>query len=151
MRSASFVLLAATLGGLGHACSRRPADPVSALLGDLEAAAEARDAAAFTAGLSPQFRDAHGLGHAETRRQLERWFAGYETVALEIYGVEVERTGATARVRCVVEFRGQGRRAFGLEGLLPPSAVYRFTLETGEEPGGWRVRAADYEPVPPSS
>jgi hypothetical protein len=47
----------------------------------------------------------------------------------------------------VVEFSGHARKAFGLEGLLPPSAVYRFDLEVGEEGGAWRVRGATWEPA----
>jgi hypothetical protein len=46
-----------------------------------------------------------------------------------------------------VEFSGQARKAFGLEGLLPPSAVYRFDLEVADEGGTWRVRRAAWEPV----
>ena len=64
-----------------------------------------------------------------------------------MYGVEAEREGATARVRCVVEFSGQARKAFGLEGLLPPSAAYRFDLEVADEGGAWRVRRAGWETV----
>ena len=137
---------------LALACSRRPGDPVEALLVELEGAAEARDAEAFGAWLSPQYRDEHGLDRAATIAQLRRWFAGYETIALEVYGTEIDRSAAAAaRVRCVVEFSGQGRRVFGLEGLLPPSATYRFTLDFAEEAGAWRVRGAAYEPVLPAA
>ena len=54
-------------------------------------------------------------------------------MAIDVYGVETERDGSAARVRCVVEFSGQARKAFGLEGLLPPSAVYRFELDVADE------------------
>ena len=64
-----------------------------------------------------------------------------------MYATETERDGAAARVRCVVEFSGQARKAFGLEGLLPPSAVYRFDLDVAEEAGVWRVRGAAWEPA----
>jgi hypothetical protein len=68
-------------------------------------------------------------------------------VALEVYGVESERDGAAARVQCVVDFSGQARKAFGLDGLLPPSAVYRFDLDVADEDGTWRVRTASWEPA----
>jgi hypothetical protein len=142
------VALAAAAAG---ACSRRPADPVAALLADLERAAEARDATAFGERLSASFRDEHGLGRDEAVQQLKRWFAGYETVKIEVYSVETDRSGpSAARVRCVVEFSGQGRRLLGLEGLLPPSAAYRFELDVADEGGWWRVRGASYEPIGPS-
>ena len=53
-------------------------------------------------------------------------------------------------MRCVVEFSGQARKAFGLEGLLPPSAVYRFDLDVADEGGAWRVRGATWEPAEPA-
>jgi hypothetical protein len=129
------------------ACSRTPADPVAALLAELEAAAEARDADRFAGRLAPAFHGAHGLARPEALAQLKRYLAAYESVAIEVYGIEVERDGPAARVRCVVEFSGRARAAFGLEGLLPPSAVYRFELDAGEESGVWMVRGAAWEPA----
>ena len=129
------------------ACSRGPKDPVAALLADLEAAAEARDAERFAERLAPEFRGAHGLGRPEALAQLKRYLAAYESVAIDVYGVAAERDGSAVRVRCVVEFSGQARKAFGLEGLLPPSAVYRFDLDAAEESGTWRVRGATWEPA----
>ena len=142
LRPATFVLLA-----LAAACSRAPADPVQALLGELKAAAEARDAGRFAERLAPDFRGAHGLGRSGAVAELRRTFAAYERVTIEVYGVEAERDGDSARVRCVVEFSGQARRAFGLEGLLPPSAAYRFDLDVADEGGVWRVRGASWEPA----
>ena len=128
-------------------CARAPADPVEALLAELEAAAEARDAERFGDRLAPAFQGGARLGRPEALAQLKRYFAAYESVAIEVYGVESERDGAAARVRCVVEFSGQARKAFGLEGLLPPSAVYRFDLDVADEGGAWRVRGATWEPA----
>jgi hypothetical protein len=71
-------------------------------------------------------------------------------VAIDVYGVVAEREGQTARVRCVVDFSGKGRQAFGLEGLLPPSAVYRFDLDAADEDGTWRVRGATWTPAEPA-
>jgi hypothetical protein len=139
--------VAAVLLALGVACSRPPADPVPALLAELEAAAEARDADRFAERLAPAFQGARGLDRPEAIAQLKRYFAAYESVAIAVYGVEAERDGPSARVRCVVEFSGQARKAFGLEGLLPPSAVYRFDLDVAEEGGAWRVRGASWEPA----
>jgi hypothetical protein len=129
------------------ACGRKPADPVAAALADLEAAAEARDADAFAARLSLELQAATGGGRTETIAELKRYFAAYETIALEVYGVEIERHAAAARVRCVVEFSGRARQLLGLQGLLPPSAVYRFDLELADEAGTWRVRRAEWVPA----
>jgi hypothetical protein len=132
------------------ACSRTPADPIDALLAELEAAAEARDARRFGERLSPDFRGTPALGRPEAIAELGRTFAAYESVALEVYGVETVRDGATARVRCAVEFSGRARQAFGLQGLLPPSAVYRFDLGVADEGGTWRVREATWERAEPA-
>jgi hypothetical protein len=126
------------------ACARPPADPVARLLAELEAAAEARDASRFASLLSPRFRGEQGIGRDEAVAQLRRYFAAYEHVALEVYGVEAERGEASAQVGCVVEISGRARRLVGLEGLLPPGAVYRFRLEAREEDGEWRVREAGW-------
>jgi hypothetical protein len=141
----AFLLSAAVLS----ACSHAPKDPVAALLADLEAAAEARDAERFAQRLAPAFRGAHDLGRAEALAQLKRYLAAYESVAIDVYGVETERDGSAAHVRCVVEFSGQARKAFGLEGLMPPSALYRFELDVADEGGGWLVRGATWEPAEP--
>jgi hypothetical protein len=139
--------LALLVIALAAGCSRAPKDPVEALLADLEAAAEARDADRFAERLAPAFRGAHDLGRPEALAELRRYLAAYESVAIDVSGVETERDGSAARVRCVVEFSGQARKAFGLEGLLPPSAVYRFDLDAAEESGTWRVRGATWEPA----
>ena len=139
-------LLAVALA-LAAGCSRAPADPVEALLAELQAAAEARDAERFGERLAPAFQGGQRLGRPEALAQLKRYFAAYESVAIEVYGVESDRDGQAARVRCVVEFSGEARKAFGLEGLLPPSAVYRFDLDVAEEGGIWRVRGATWEPA----
>jgi hypothetical protein len=140
------MLLAAALA-LSGACSRAPRDPVQALLADLEAAAEARDADRFAARLSPAFVTGDGMSRTDAVALLRRYLAGYENVALKVYGTEVERAGNTARVRTIVEFSGRARAIGGLDGLLPPEAAYRFDLETAEEDGTWRVRSTRWEQV----
>jgi hypothetical protein len=83
--------------------------------------------------------------------QLKRYLAAYESVAIDVYGVETRRDGSAAQVTCVVEFSGRARQAFGLEGLLPPSAVYRFELDVADEGAGFLVRSASWEPAEPAA
>ena len=135
--------------GVGLACSGGPADPVEALRAELEAAAEARDADRFGERLSEGFRGPGGLSRAEALATLRRYFAAYQSVDLEVHGVEVDRDGDRAQVRCVVEFAGRARPLGGLPGLLPPAAVYRFDLEVADEAGTWRVEQASWEQVVP--
>lgn len=152
-RRAGALALAGALAcaAFGLSCSRAPKDPVQALLAGLEEAAEARDAARFGEYLSPSFQAAGGMGRDESLATLRRYFAGYDSVGLTVYGTEVERADGTARVRTVVEFSGRARQVAGLEGLLPPEAVYRFDLETADEGGRWRVRSATWQSVEPGA
>lgn len=136
------LLLAAALAGC------RDKDPVAARLAQLEEAAESRDADAFGEGLSPNFR-AETMDRATALADLRRYFALYESVALQVYGVEVERGTGTARVRCVVEFSGRGRTIGGLDKVLPPEAAYRFQLDMADEGGAWRVTSTSWEAVTP--
>jgi hypothetical protein len=141
---ALFVLLAA-------GCSRAARDPVQVMLDELAAAAEARDADRVLGRLSDAFQGRGGEPRAEIGPMLRRYFAGYESIGIELHNVEIEHQDGSARVRCVVAFSGHPRKAFGLEGLLPPSAVYRFDLDAVSEGGTWRVRRAAWEPAEPPS
>ncbi len=120
-----------------------------ALLAELEQAAEARDAERFAQSLSAGFADPEGLGKADAVLLLKRYFAAYESVSLEVYGVEVEHGEGEARVRFVVEMKGRARKLPGLDGFLPPDAVYRFELGVADEAGAWRVRRAHWESAEP--
>jgi hypothetical protein len=145
------VIAACAVAAAALACSRAPSDPIAALLAELEAAAEARDAERFGERLSPEFKADGALSRADGVATLRRYFAAYEDVALTVYGTEVERAGATARIRTVVEFSGKARKLGGLDGLLPPDAVYRFDLDAADESGVWRVRACQWQAVEPGT
>jgi len=128
-------------------CKRAPGDPVEALLDELEAAAEDRDAERFTARLASGFRGQGRFSREEAGARLRRYFAAYESVGLTVYGVEVDPRPQGPTVRCIVEFSGRARAIGGLQGLLPPSAVYRFTLETAEAGERLEVLGADWRVV----
>ena len=139
------LLVRAALGFAGALACGTPRDPVLALLDELVAAAEARDAARFAAQLSPAFQGPAGMERLEAESALRRYFAAYESIGLDLYAVETEREQTATRVRCRVEFSGQARKALGFEGLLPPSAAYRFDLELTRESGTFRVSRAAWE------
>ena len=144
------IAVALSVVGLAVACSRAPADPVRSLLDELVAAGEARDADRFGARLSAGFHGPHSMDRAAAVATLRRYFAAYESIAVEVYGVEIDREDGAARVRCVVELSGEARKLAGLEGLLPPSAAYRFELEVAEEGGVWTVRDAAWQEAAPA-
>jgi hypothetical protein len=146
MRAPSVATLGAVLVlPLALACGGAARDPGRETLEALRSAAEARDAVAFSARLSDTFRGMGGMTKADATAMLRRYFAAYESATVTLHDVEVEVLTAGANARCAVEFSGQGQKAFGLGGLLPGEAVYRFALELVDEGGTYRVREASWE------
>ena len=120
-----------------------------ALVDDLVEAAEARDAEGVLARLSGAFQAQGNLSKVDVAASLRRYFAAYESIDLEVFDVVSEPAdsgGAHVRVR--VGFKGTAQKALGLEGLLPPSAVYAFDLDAHDEGGQWRVTHASWEALP---
>jgi hypothetical protein len=145
------MLIAAGVAGTVPAasCARAPHDPARALVEDMAEAAEDRDVNRVMERVSEAFRGPEGLTRAAAGASLRRYFAGYETIDIEVFDVASEPAGDVTQVRARVGFRGEANRALGLEGLLPPSAVYRFDLEVAEEGGTWRVTRASWERATP--
>jgi hypothetical protein len=129
-------------------CAKKTGDPVRALVDEIAEAAEERNADRLAARLSDAFRGQDTLGKADAIAALRRYFAAYESIDLEVFDVESEPGDGTTRVRTRVGFTGMAQKAFGLQGLLPPSAVYRFDFDARDEGGVWRVTRASWEVVP---
>lgn len=129
---------------------RSSKDPILALLDELKAAAESRDAAAIVAKLTEDFQGGRDTRRADVRPMLERYFFAYEKVNLEIYQIEVERLAPTATLRFRADFNGRPRAIGSLGGLLPPSAMFRFELGLRQTKAGWQVAQADWEEVAPA-
>jgi hypothetical protein len=132
-------------------CAFEPVDPMRALVDALAEAAEDRDADGILEHLDPGFSAQGGLTRADAAASLRRYFAGYERIDVEVYDVETLPGEAVSRVRARVGFTGQANRTLGLEGLLPPSAVYRFDLDVVEYDGAWRVTRAAWERATPAT
>ncbi len=126
----------------GSGC-RGSGDPIQDLVTELEKAAEAQDAGRIDARLTDDFQGRDGMRRIDVRPALTRYFAAYETVALEVYEVEVERTDGSAHVRFRADFSGRPLQIGALAGFLPPSAMYRFDLTLRQDGKVWRVAAAD--------
>jgi len=132
------------------ACSRAPSDPVLALLAEMEAAAEARDADRLGELLSAEYRAPDGLGKMVAVAEARRYFTIYETIGLSVYGVSVERSEQDAHVRCVIELSGRVKKLPGFEGFAPPDEAYRFELGLVKEGAVWRIKSASWELAQPA-
>ncbi len=129
------------------ACSRPPADPVTAVVASLKRAAESRDAEALGRQLSPDFTGGQGQGRADTLAEAKRYLAAYESVSIEIADLDAARSADSAHLRCLVGFSGRPRRILGLDSLLPPQATSRFELDLVRGQDGWLVQHALWEPA----
>jgi hypothetical protein len=148
-RAAAARWLAAGLAGLvWAACAGRSADPARALVEDMAAAVEARDADRVLALLASDFQGQGRLSKPDVAASLRRYFAAYESIDLEVFDVAGEPAEGRIDIRTRVGFSGQGQKAFGLDALLPPSAVYAFEVEARDEGGTWRVARARWEALP---
>lgn len=133
-------------------CAKPSGDPMRALVDEIAEAGEDRDADRAAARISDTFRGQETLGKADAIAALRRYFAAYESIDLEVFDVESEPGDGKTRVRTRIGFTGTAQKAFGLQGLLPPSAVYRFDFDAREEGGVWRVTRASWEmSAPPSA
>ena len=141
----ALAVIALTLG----ACRSQP-DPVLALVEALRTGAEDRDAPAIADRLADDFKGNGSVDKAEATATVRRYFAAYESVHLAVYDVTVtRRTDAEAELGFRAEFKGAARRIGGLDGFLPPSAVFRFDLRLTRRGAEWKVTGADWRPVEP--
>jgi hypothetical protein len=143
---AAALLVSAAVGLTG--CRARK-DPVQALLDDLVAAAEAKNADGIRERLADDFRGQGGINRAEAVSTIRRYLAGYEKVQIEVYDVAIQRGDGSADMTFRVEFSGHARSIGGLDGLLPPGASYRFDLHVVDQGGTWKVERAAWESVAP--
>lgn len=119
-------------------CSSK--DPVSLLMAELEAAAEARDVDGFEHRLDPGFSGNGSVSREEALAMLRRNFAAYERISLDITNVERSKSGDRLNFR--VDFLGQANTAFNLQNLLPSTAAYQFELQLVEKEGTLMVQKA---------
>lgn len=125
------------------ACGRK--DPVDVLMGDLEEAAENRDADAIEKRLAAGFTGYEGLSREETLARLKSYFAAYKQIHVDV--TQVERSNSGDRVSFRVDFSGQPNTAFGLQNLLPTTAAYSFELRFVEEGGTLKVKQALWQQI----
>ena len=75
---------------LGWACSGEQ-DPIQALLDEVEEAVEERSAEAVGVHLAQGFQGSRGIQREEALSTLRRYLAGYQSVSVELYQIQIER------------------------------------------------------------
>jgi hypothetical protein len=139
----SALLLAAVLG---CGAAPTPEEEVRAVLGELEAAAEAGDAGAFAALVSAGYEDPYGHDRDELRAfvafHVMRSGRGRE-VMVRVRDVRIEPAEPTrAAVTLAVGLAGAGSRVgLGAE-------VYAVDLDLAREGDAWRVSWAQWHAAP---
>jgi len=121
--------------------SGTPEDEIRALVDEVEALAEARDAAELRALIADDYRDASGRDAAEVRNFLHAWLVAHPSVNLltRIDSIALEGT-EQARVRVTVGMLG--REAKGGSDWDLAADVERLDIRLVREGGDWRVIGA---------
>jgi hypothetical protein len=142
---ASRLLLTAAVV-VASAC-RGAGDPAAEMVHALARAANHRDAPTIVEALSPDFEGSLGMGRSEVDGELRRLFAAYASVDVSVSDLETQPYPDFTLARFRVDFRGAVRRIGGLEGILPPSARYRFELRLVPAGHRFRVASARWEEI----
>jgi hypothetical protein len=130
----------------GAACGGRP-DPSVGAIRNLARAANRRDAGPIVAALSPEFRGTGGTSREELDGEIRRLFAAYRSIDVAVTGLAIERFPEFDLARFDADFRGAARAIGGLDGILPPSARFRFEVRLARDGERRIVTQATWEEI----
>jgi hypothetical protein len=123
-----------------------PEAAIGRVLGELEAAAEARDVGAMKPHLSESYRDSEGNDRRAVLGLATAHFLRNQSIHLLTRVTELEVTAGTARTVVLVALAGTP--------IHDPSALlgvradlYRFDVRLRDEDGHWRVTSAEWQPA----
>ncbi len=136
-----------TLALVAAACGGRPTDPSVEAIRDLARAAGRRDAAPIVAALSPDFRGPGGMSREDLDGEIRRFFASYRSIDAAVSDLAIERFPDFDLARFEADFHGSARRIGGLEGILPPSARFRFEVRFARDGNRRIVTQATWEEI----
>jgi Tfp pilus assembly protein PilP len=131
----------AVLAVAGCGPSATPEDEIRALVDDVEAAAEARDASELRGFVADDYQDASGRDATEVRNFLHAWLVAHPSVNLitRIDSIELEGT-ELARLEVTVGMIG--REASEESAWDLAADVERLEVRLAREGGDWHVIAA---------
>jgi len=130
------------LAGCGDADS--PEQQVREVIGQMEAAVEARDVSALLAHLSEDYRDPNGSGPQEASRYARGYFIANQSIHLltRIESLEFPSDGE-ARAKVLVGMVGQDADAAATWDLA--ADLYQFKIALRREGGEWQVTFAEWQ------
>jgi len=128
------------------ACGRR-SDPSAGTIRDLARAAGRRDPGPIAASLSPDFRGSGGMSRDDVDAEIRRLFAAYRSIDVAVENLAIERLPDFDLARFDADFRGSPRTIGGLDGLLSPSARFRFEVRLEREGDRRIVTQATWEEI----
>ncbi len=134
-------MMLALLAGIG--CRKTPPEEaIRAAIGQLQAAAEARDMGAVLDPVAEDFVGPQGMDRKAFRQTLALVSLRNEKIGVDLGPMEVALFGDRATASFTVATRG------GSGGLLPDRAqVYRVETGWRLEGGEWKLISAKWEPV----
>ena len=126
-----------------------PEAAVRRVLGELEAAAEARDVGAMKPHLSESYRDSQGNDRRAVLGLATAHFMRNRSIYLltRVSELEIADAGASAVVLVALA----GTPIHDPSALLGVRAdLYRFDVRLRDEDGHWRVTSAEWQPASPA-
>ena len=133
------VLTALILTGCGPS-----KDPVKALLDDVVAAAEDRDAQAVAELLADDV-EAGGMDKSALSGTLRQYLAAYQALDVALSDVKSVQRAGSARVTFTARLTGVPKTFGSLGDLVPKNAAYDFELVLRETPAGWLISQISWQ------
>lgn len=122
-------------------------DVISALVGDMAASAEKRDADGIVNNLAADYRDAEGRDRAETATMIKDYFSRYRGIVIHVLASRiVVENGANASLETDISVSSGAAQAF--RRLIRFSGQnYRFRCQWRKE-SRWLITEASWQDVP---
>jgi len=131
---------------IAFALGCRPStDQARATVDAVASAARDRSADHVLENLTATFRAEDGSSVPDVDAMLRRYFAAYESLAVELSDVSIERSEGAALARFTAKVSGSPRAIGGLAGLLPSSSSWRFEARLVPDGGRWKIAWASWK------
>jgi len=120
---------------------------IAAVIDDMAARVEKKDAAGLIAHLADDYRDFEGRDRAQTAAMVENYFSRYRGIVVKVLASRIElRSTLSAEVETDVAFYSGAASAFRkLIGFSGENYRFRFAMQ---KTGAWMIHTAQWEYIP---